>query len=56
MSGSITRAIIISGILSTLLVIVVVATGQTFGQRCAEVFEKGSNEWTQRVSDLKRGE
>jgi Na+/H+ antiporter NhaC len=44
---------IISGIvLSVVLIGGVIATGQTFGQRCAAVFERHTEAWSRCVADI----
>lgn len=42
-------------ILSMALAVAVVATGNTFGQRCATVFEPGTAEFTNCVERLNQG-
>lgn len=46
----------ISGIIFGIaLIIIMFATGSTFGQRCATKYEKNSLQWTQCIEDLSDG-
>lgn len=42
-------------VLAIAMILWVAATGQTFGQRCAKVYESGSSEWRQCIDRLRRG-
>lgn len=46
---------ILGAVTAVVLIIGVVATGSTFGQRCAKVFPKDSPEWHQCIKDLAAG-
>jgi hypothetical protein len=46
---------ILGAIAAVILIIGVVATGSTFGQRCAKVAPKDSPEWHQCIKDLTAG-
>lgn len=49
-------AIAIAAILgSAILIIAVIASGQTFGQRCAKVYPEESREWVECIYNLKKG-
>lgn len=50
LTGSIAGAV-----LAVVLIISVVATGNTFGQLCANEYSKGSLEWRKCVSDMSKG-
>lgn len=54
-----TRAIkegfIAGSLLAVALFLAVIATGQTFGQRCAKMHEKGTEQYQECVSELANG-
>lgn len=43
------------GILATVMIVVVLALGLTFGQRCAEFFEPESTAWFHCIDRLRDG-
>lgn len=49
------RALLLAIIASALLIAIVFATGSTFGQRCAKVYQKGSTAWQACIVRLKDG-
>jgi len=49
------KVILISLIATTILFLFVLATGQTFGQRCAKKYDKHTTEWCDCVERLSQG-
>ncbi len=49
------KMFIIAFLISITLIILVFATGQTFGQRCAELYDIDSPEWCDCVDSLATG-
>lgn len=48
-------ALLLALFASALLLAVVFATGSTFGQRCAKIYQKGTPGWTACINRLKSG-
>lgn len=46
---------ILGAVTAVVLIIGVVTTGSTFGQRCVKIFPKDSPEWHQCIKDLAAG-
>lgn len=47
--------IVIGAVGDVVMIVLVFATGSTFGQRCAKVHAKDTPQWQQCVSDLAKG-